>query len=108
MWTPPYKECSRFEFLGKLVECGSSNATIMMNLGGKKIGEIAANKTPKEKIGGKSKVFGFKFHHGSKIEFLLAAKIINGYDHSKDKPHGYGAGIKFGSFKIDECFSKCE
>ena len=67
MWTPPYKECSRFEFLGKLVECGSSNATIMMNLGGKKIGEIAANKTPKEKMGGNQKFLDLNFIMGPKL-----------------------------------------
>ena len=78
----------------------------MVNLDGKEIGEIvhvAKTKTPEEK----SKVFELKFHQGSKIEFLLAAKIINGHD-SNGKPNGYGAAIKFKSFKIDQCFSKCE
>ena len=108
-----YKECHSYVF--PKTTCGSSNATIMVNLDGKEIGEIVHvaikprlggakyNYTPKEK----SKVFELKFHQGSKIEFLLAAKIINGHD-SNGKPNGYGAAIKFKSFKIDQCFSKCE
>ena len=99
-----YKDCKSYDI--PKTTCGSSNATIMVNLDGKEIGEIvhvAKTTTPKEK----SKVFELKFHQGSKIEFLLAAKIINGHD-SNGKPNGYGAAIKFKSFKIDQCFSKCE
>ena len=101
---PFYKDCKSYDI--PKTTCGSSNATIMVNLDGKEIGEIvhvANTKTPKEK----SKVFELKFHQGSKIEFLLAAKIINGHD-SNGQPNGYGAAIKFKSFKIDQCFSKCE
>ena len=82
--------------------CGSSDGTIMVYLDGKKIGEtsdkIDRKHVPKEE----TKVIEFKFHHGSKIEFILTAKINSG------STGNYGAAIKFNSFKNNECFSKCE
>ena len=107
MWTPPYKECEdKNWFDGSRDTCGSSNVTIILNLDGKKVGEIGDFVEKKWQYA-KTKLFEFKFHDKSKIEFLLAAKIINGHD-SNGKPNGYGAAIKFKSFKIDQCFSKCE
>ena len=43
MWTPSYKECEDKNFFdGARDTCGSSNVTIILNLDGKKVGEIGA------------------------------------------------------------------
>ena len=94
-----YHEC-RHE-CRRRCDCGSSHGTIMVNLDGKKIGETSDEISTKNKPKEETKVIEFKFHHGSKIEFILTAKINSGSNGS------YGAAIKFKSFKIDECFSKC-
>ena len=74
----------------------------MVYLDGKKIGETSDKIGTKHKPKKETKVIEFKFHHGSKIEFILTAKINSG------GTGNYGAAIKFKSFKINECFSKCE
>ena len=82
--------------------CGSSDGTIMVYLDGKKIGETSDKISRQHKPKYETKVIEFEFHHGSKIEFILTAKINSG------STGNYGAAIKFNSFKNNECFSKCE
>ena len=82
--------------------CTTVRGTTLVYLNGKKIGEITTTdeKGNENKSKEETEVIEFTFHHGSKIEFLLS-KIIDNY--SSNVP-----GIKFKSFKIVECFSKCE
>ena len=106
MWTPSYKECEDKNFFdGARDTCGSSNVTIILNLDGKKVGEIGDFVEKKWQYA-KTKLFEFKFHDKSKIEFLLAAKIEWGKGGTNNQ--SFGAAIKVRNFEIDKCFSKCE
>ena len=98
---PPYKECSNYD------DCGRSNGTIKVNLDGKNIAETFDERgILHESLDEKTKLIDFKFHHGSKIQFNLTASIRPG--NNDGVMLSYGAAIKFYSFKIDQCFSKCE
>ena len=78
--------------------CYDSFGTILVNLDGKKIGNLSLRDEefkPKEE----TKVLEFTFHQGSKFELLLGQKV---HPVSNNYP-----SFKFKSFNI-ECFSKCE
>ena len=97
---PYFHECNE---MGEGDDCGVSQVTIKVNLDGKTIEEISDGRGGlKDNKNLKLKKAEFKFHPGSKIEFLITTTTKNG-----ERNH-YGAAIKFYVFQIVECSSKCE
>ena len=98
---PYFHECNE---MGEGDDCGASQVTIKVNLDGKTIEEISDRRgvLPKDDETLKSKKAEFKFHPGSKIEFLITTTTKNG------ERNIFGAAIKFYFFQIVECSSKCE
>ena len=89
-------------------DCGVSEVTIKVTLDGKGIGEISDGRGGMKYGKNKEikfKEIEFKFHPGSKIEFLLTTTEIGPKIQKLSK---YGVAIKFKTFQIVECSSKCD